>query len=131
MDDQKKIFSENLKRLLIKREKSQAEVADAMGVSRAAFNMWVKGVTIPRMPKIQQLAKYFHVEVSDLVDPPDIMNMFNEKTIKLQDMRNHDFVLDMEFLSRTMSHANMAKIKEFATFIKQKDEEEKKEEGDS
>ena len=128
MDDQKKIFSQNLQRLLHERDKKQSEVADAIGVSRASLNMWVKGVTIPRMPKIQQLAKYFGVEVSELVDPQGekYIDALNSGIIKLVDMRNHDFVMDMEFLSRKMSYENMDKIREYASLIKLKDDDDKK-----
>lgn len=128
MDDQKKIFSQNLRRLLHERDKKQSEVADAIGVSRASLNMWVKGVTIPRMPKIQQLAKYFGVEVSELVDPQGekYIDALNSGIIKCVDMRNHDFVMDMEFLSRKMSYENMDKIREYASLIKLKDDDERK-----
>lgn len=128
MDDQKKIFSQNLQRLLHERDKKQSEVADAIGVSRASINMWVKGVTIPRMPKIQQLAKYFGVEVSELVDPQGekYIDALNSGIIKLVDMHNHDFVMDMEFLSRKMSYENMDKIREYASLIKLKDDDERK-----
>lgn len=130
MDDQKIIFSKNLQRIMEKKNKKQAEVADALGVSRAAFNMWYNGVTIPRMPKVQQLAKYFGVEVSELVDPPSDNIIESFRTISLPDPRNKNFVIDMEFMSRNMSVENMARIREYASFIKLKDDKEKKEGGE-
>ena len=65
---QKKIFSENLNRLLQDREKTQSEVAKEIDVSPQTFNTWTQGIAIPRMGKIQRLADYFHVEKSALVD---------------------------------------------------------------
>ena len=65
---QKKIFSENLNRLLQDREKTQSEVAKEIGVSPQTFNTWTQGIAIPRMGKIQRLADYFHVEKSALLD---------------------------------------------------------------
>ena len=65
---QKKIFSENLNRLLQDREKSQSEVAKEIDVSPQTFNTWTQGIAIPRMGKIQRLADYFHVEKSALLD---------------------------------------------------------------
>lgn len=65
---QKKIFSENLNRLLQDREKTQSEVAKEIDVSPQTFNTWTQGIAIPRMEKIQRLADYFHVEKSALLD---------------------------------------------------------------
>ena len=65
---QKKIFSENLNRLLQDREKTQSEVAKEIDVSPQTFNTWTQGIAIPRMGKIQRLADYFHVEKSALLD---------------------------------------------------------------
>jgi hypothetical protein len=65
---QKKIFSENLNRLLHDRDKTQSEVAKEIDVSPQTFNTWTQGIAIPRMGKIQRLADYFHVEKSALVD---------------------------------------------------------------
>ena len=61
---QKKIFSENLNRLLQDRDKTQSEVAKEIDVSPQTFNTWTQGIAIPRMGKIQKLADYFHVEKS-------------------------------------------------------------------
>ena len=68
--NQKKIFSENLNKLLQDRKKSQLEVANDIGVAPQTFNSWAKGVAIPRMGKVQRLADYFHVEKSPLLDEP-------------------------------------------------------------
>ena len=68
--NQKKIFSENLNKLLQDREKSQLEVAKDIDVAPQTFNSGVKGVAIPRMGKVQRLADYFHVEKSTLLDEP-------------------------------------------------------------
>lgn len=65
---QKKIFSENLNRLLQGREKTQSEVAKEIDVSPQTFNTWTQGIAIPRMGKIQRLADYFHIEKSALLD---------------------------------------------------------------
>ena len=57
-----------------KHEKSQREVADAIGVSPQTFNTWCQGVALPRFGKIQLLADYFHIPRSALIDeqPSDV-----------------------------------------------------------
>ena len=67
-DIQKKIFSKNLLDLLESREKSQKEVANAIGVSPQTFNTWCQGAAIPRMGKVQLLADYFRIKKSDLIE---------------------------------------------------------------
>lgn len=67
--EQKRVFSNNLSRLLNERQKSQKEVADAIGVSPQTFNTWIQGIAIPRMDKIQLLADYFNIRKTILIDP--------------------------------------------------------------
>lgn len=68
-NEQKRVFSINLGRLLNEHHKSQKEVADAIGVSPQTFNTWIQGIAIPRMDKIQLLANYFGIKKSALIDP--------------------------------------------------------------
>ena len=75
---QKKIFSDNLTRLLCDRSKTQLEVANAIGVSPQTFNTWAQGIAIPRMGKLQLLADYFHIEKSALIESSEDDN--KEKT---------------------------------------------------
>lgn len=72
MDDkeQKRIFAQNLKRLLNEHNLNQNEVAKAINVSPQTFNTWCQEIAIPRMGKIELLAKYFNIKKSVLIDPP-------------------------------------------------------------
>lgn len=64
--EQKRIFSMNLTSYL--GNKSQIDVAKAIGVSPQTFNTWCQGIAMPRMGKLQLLADYFGIEKSDLID---------------------------------------------------------------
>lgn len=66
--NKKEIFSKNLTSILETLQKSQIEVANAIGVSQQTFNTWCRGIAIPRMDKIQALADYFHIPMSNLVE---------------------------------------------------------------
>ncbi|MDD7593278.1 MAG: helix-turn-helix transcriptional regulator [Peptoniphilaceae bacterium] len=70
MDDnnQKKIFSKNLRRMVSEKDKTQAQIASDIGVSPQTFNTWIRGVAMPRMGKIQKLADYFGVKKSSLIE---------------------------------------------------------------
>lgn len=71
--ENKKIFAHNLNIYMEERGKSRKEVSDAIGVSYFTFTDWVKGKTYPRMDKVEKLAKYFGIKVSDLVEKQDIL----------------------------------------------------------
>lgn len=66
--DQKRIFAQNLNRLLSESGKSQKEVANDLGVSPQTFNTWCQAIALPRMGKVQKLADYFKVGKTDLID---------------------------------------------------------------
>lgn len=70
-EEQKKIFSRNLNNYLLSNNRTQKEVADAIGVSPQTFNTWCQGIALPRMKKVQLLADYFGVGKTDLIDDRD------------------------------------------------------------
>lgn len=67
-DEQKNIFSNNLKYYMSINDVSQIEVANKIGVSPQTFNTWVQGIALPRMGKVQMLADYFGIRKSDLIE---------------------------------------------------------------
>jgi len=68
MKDIKMIFSVNLKKWLVDRDKNQADVSRYLGVSSATVSDWCSAKKIPRMDKIQSLANWLGLEVSDLLE---------------------------------------------------------------
>lgn len=79
--EQKKIFAKNLTSLLSSRNKTQKEVADAIGVSPQTFNTWCQGIALPRMGKVQKLADYFSISKSDLID--EKINRSQKKGVRI------------------------------------------------
>lgn len=70
MDDTiyKKIFSENLRRLMSLNDKTQTDIINDLGFTRSAVSSWVIGTRLPRMDKVDALAQYFHCKRSDLIE---------------------------------------------------------------
>lgn len=62
------IFSYNLKRLLMERNKTQLELSKYIGVSNTTINNYVKGYNMPRMNKIDKICKFFNIKRSDLLE---------------------------------------------------------------
>ena len=83
-EKQKSIFTHNLNKFISESGKTQAEIANAIGVSPQTFNTWCRGIAIPRMGKVQALADYFRINKSDLIEEkanqPDDHYYLNDET---------------------------------------------------
>ncbi len=66
--EHKEIFSTNLKRYMALGGKSRKDVCEALGYSYFTFSDWVNGKKMPRMDKVEQLANYFGISKSDLIE---------------------------------------------------------------
>lgn len=64
----KKVFSKNLKRILSQNGITQAELADEMSVAYSSVSAWCTGEKMPRMDKIEWIAKRFNIKKSDLIE---------------------------------------------------------------
>ena len=64
----KEIFAKNLAHYLERSGKDQKEVAEVVGVAPSTFNEWMKAKKYPRIDKIQMLANYFGIQMSDLIE---------------------------------------------------------------
>ena len=67
-NEQKKIFSANLRMYVDRSQKQQNEIAKALGFNQKTFNGWCKGLSIPTMGKVQAIADYFGIGKSELLD---------------------------------------------------------------
>ena len=66
--DYGKIVSKNLRRIAIESDKSQADIAKDLKISKATISSWFNGTRVPRMDKIDRLCNYFHCKRSDLIE---------------------------------------------------------------
>ena len=66
--EQKKIFSENLRKYIERSGKTQKDIAIDLDVNPPTFSMWVKGKAIPAVSMIRKIADYFGIGITDLVD---------------------------------------------------------------
>ena len=62
------VFSENLKKYMALSGKSRKDICEALGYSYFTFSDWVTGKKMPRMDKVEQLANYFGILKSDLIE---------------------------------------------------------------
>lgn len=64
----KTIFSTNLQRKMEEEGKSRTDISNDLGFSYYTVTDWVKGKKMPRMDKVETLAKYFGCLISDLIE---------------------------------------------------------------
>lgn len=86
-DYYKLVFSKNLKRLMSLHDKTQIDLINDLGFNKSAVSTWCNGTRLPRMDKVDILAKYFGVNRSDLIeekeDTTDESYYFNEDVREL------------------------------------------------
>lgn len=64
----KKIFADNLSRLLDKNNITQLELAKRMGVAASSVSSWCNGEKMPRMDKVEWMADFFGVPITHLIE---------------------------------------------------------------
>ena len=64
----KKIFSKNLNYYMEMNGKNQSDIVNDLGFNKSAVSTWCNGTRLPRMDKVEALARYFGVNRSDLIE---------------------------------------------------------------
>lgn len=85
-EEQRRIFGINLSFQIAQSGKMQKEVAKDLNINPSTLNMWCKGKSIPRVSIVQDLADYFGILKSQLVDRqdnPEKIFTFTEKEKEL------------------------------------------------
>lgn len=68
----KTIFSTNLKRKMEDAGKTRRDICEALGFSYYTVTDWVNGKKMPRMDKVEMLAKYFGCLISELIEEKNL-----------------------------------------------------------
>lgn len=81
--DYKKVFAKNLSNLLARNKKTQADLVSDLKLNKSTVSTWANGTKMPRMNKIEQLANYFGVEKSDLIEDKSDTNeqYYNDSSV--------------------------------------------------
>lgn len=68
IEDNKRIMANNIKRYMEQKGVTNQQLCDALDFKYTTFLDWIKGVTYPRIGKIEAMANYFGCEKSDLIE---------------------------------------------------------------
>lgn len=64
----KEIMANNIKRYMELKGVTNQQLCDALNFKYTTFMDWIKGVTYPRIGKVEAMANYFGCEKSDLIE---------------------------------------------------------------
>lgn len=78
-NEYRKIFAKNLNRYMQINGKTQADLIKDLKYSSSTISNWCTGQKIPRMDKIEQLATYFGINKSDLIENKAEKTVSSEK----------------------------------------------------
>lgn len=67
-DKYKKIFSKNLNYYMDLKGKTQSDIINDLDINKSAISSWCNGTRLPRMNKVELLADYLNINVSDLIE---------------------------------------------------------------
>ena len=62
------IFSKNLKYYMDLNKKTQNDIIRDLGINKSAISTWCNGTRLPRMDKVDLLARYCGIKRSDLIE---------------------------------------------------------------
>lgn len=66
--DNKQIMAQNIQRYMDQRGISRQQLCDALDIKYTTLRDWQKGITYPRIGKVEAMANYFGCEKSDLIE---------------------------------------------------------------
>lgn len=114
--DAAQIISENLLYWLDRRNTTQTELAEFVGVSQATVSQWISGKKSPRMGKVDRICEFFRIKRSQLLSDIDTyyetdeaaqiaQQIFDDPDLKLlfdaaRDARAEDIRLAADMLKR-------------------------------
>lgn len=125
----REIFSKNLNYLFAKYNIEQNLFAEKLNVTPAAITEWVKCRKFPRIDKIQLIADYFNLSISNLIEDnleyelnnkndklnTEIQSKYGELSIKLL-----DYYKNLNDLGKEKALENIKDLSEVPKYIEKK-----------
>ena len=67
-EENKLIMAQNIQRYMDQRGITRQQLCDALDIKYTTLRDWLKGITYPRIGKVEAMANYFGCEKSDLIE---------------------------------------------------------------
>lgn len=96
-----KIFSKNLNYYMTLNAKTQTDLINDLGFNKSAVSTWCNGTRLPRMDKVEKLARYFSISRSDLIEEKS-----DQKDTALTPKDNRDIARDLDSIMSKLQSGN-------------------------
>ncbi len=96
-----KIFSKNLAYYMYLNGKTQTDLINDLGFNKSAVSTWCNGTRLPRMDKVEMLAKYFNINRSDLIEEKS-----DNVETALTPKDNRDIAKDLDSIMEKLQSGN-------------------------
>lgn len=108
--DIKTIFSENLRNKLIAKNKTQAQLAKAVGVSQTTVSFWVNGEKMPRSNMIDKICQYLVCSSDELLTDQNKPVELLPEDIIAEEIRNNPRLFRLMFYAANLSDAELDEL---------------------
>lgn len=119
-----KIFSKNLNYYMAINGKSQTDLINELGFNKSAVSTWCNGTRLPRMDKVEILARYFNINRSDLIEEKsNVMEYYlNEETVAVaQEIYGNKELRALFSVQRDMDPDDLRALHNMALALKRKE----------
>lgn len=120
-DFYKKIFSKNLRYYMELNQKEQIDIINDLGFNKSSVSTWYNGTRLPRMDKVDALAKYFGINRSNLIEERKT-NALISSFIQCQAKDEETLVLSYRDLNNINKKKSVVYIKNLLSTQRMEDE---------
>lgn len=127
-NESKRIMAENIERLMDIKGVSNQQLCDDLNIKYTTLLDWKKGVTYPRIGKVELLANYFGVKKSDLIEARIVEEDIKEANAVARISRfaqNNNKYLEVALLLTELSEAELDLVGNLVLMLTQKSENKK------
>ena len=123
-DKNRRIFADNLNRIMLEHEKTPANLNADLGIPYSTLSNWTNAVKMPRMGKIALLANYFGCEVSELLQERSEEYYENQKAKEIaQEILENQALRSLLDVQMDMDETELSTMLAIARALKKKETE--------
>ena len=123
-DKNRRIFAENLNRIMAEHEKTPANLNTDLGIPYSTLSNWTNAAKMPRMGKIALLANYFGCEVSELLQERSEEYYENQKAKEIaQEILENQALRSLLDVQMDMDETELSTMLAIARALKKKETE--------
>ncbi|MCU7557291.1 helix-turn-helix domain-containing protein [Macrococcus capreoli] len=90
----RKTLSANLQKLMQQKNIDQKELAEALNVSQPTVSNWINQTKYPRIKRIQEIADYFNVPKSKVIEPWDSITKNNNSLDIVKNLEEKGIIIN-------------------------------------